>query len=235
MPTLTNWYINMMTDKEGNECCIAHGVVTGHKRLKDNNYSHTSKITEMKYDGDVELRFNTKSGSEYVVNLRDMNMRYLNDLDIVCDRFNMPSEVVDKCLCIMRNVDEEYRKLSDELLGLQELYINLHKEKVIYKDINGRLYNIDIKYHSGMFQDSILFVGGESCEVDFRYFPSSFCANYIQPYSWSKNIKSIFIDNKGSQDAVYIDLTEHQLKCEPDSSLKVVRPSYWEKTMSLYL
>lgn len=52
--------------------------------------------------------------------------------------------------------------------------------------------------HSGMFQDSILYMkygmGNDECALDFRYFPKGF-GNSIETYSWSDNIAQAVIKN----------------------------------------
>lgn len=53
--------------------------------------------------------------------------------------------------------------------------------------------------HSGMFQDSILYMKYENvddpCNLDFRYFPRGWCGT-IDTYSWSDNIKQVVIKNE---------------------------------------
>lgn len=54
-------------------------------------------------------------------------------------------------------------------------------------------------FHSGMFQDSVLYMkyGSEEdndCRLDFRYFPIGF-GSEIETYSWSDNIKLAVIKN----------------------------------------
>ena len=57
---------------------------------------------------------------------------------------------------------------------------------------------VDPSIHSGMFQDSILYMkyrqSEEDTALDFRYFPKGI-GNSIETYSWSDNIKQAVIKN----------------------------------------
>ncbi len=58
---------------------------------------------------------------------------------------------------------------------------------------------LEPKIHTGMFQDSVLYMkhGSEEendCSFDFRYFPKM-AGIIIETYSWSDNIKSVVIKN----------------------------------------
>lgn len=59
--------------------------------------------------------------------------------------------------------------------------------------------------HSGMFQDSILYMkyreAEEDCALDFRYFPRGF--GHMETYSWSDNIKQAVIKNVQDESIVF--------------------------------
>lgn len=62
---------------------------------------------------------------------------------------------------------------------------------------------IEPSLHSGMFQDSILYLKykteDDSCSLDFRYFPMGW-GDTMETYSWSDNIKQAVIKNETGYD-----------------------------------
>jgi len=60
---------------------------------------------------------------------------------------------------------------------------------------------VEPRLHSGMFQDSVLYMKWASeedpCSLDFRYFPKGCFGGIMETYSWSDNIKQAVIKNVG--------------------------------------
>lgn len=58
---------------------------------------------------------------------------------------------------------------------------------------------VEPRVHSGMFQDSVLYMKyateEDPCALDFRYFPKGF-GDVMETYSWSDNIKQAVIQNQ---------------------------------------
>ncbi|MDO5154379.1 MAG: hypothetical protein Q4D51_00295 [Eubacteriales bacterium] len=66
---------------------------------------------------------------------------------------------------------------------------------------------IEPRLHSGMFQDSVLYIKHRTSEtnedaLDFRYFPQGL-GNIIETYSWSDNIKQAVIKNRTGEKILF--------------------------------
>ena len=65
---------------------------------------------------------------------------------------------------------------------------------------------VDPYVHSGMFQDSVLYMKyamkDDPYSLDFRYFPRGF-GDVIETYSWSDNIKVVVIKNMLDRDLTF--------------------------------
>ena len=87
--------------------------------------------------------------------------------------------------------------------GQQEIAQMEEQEKQHLLEIAGKyedcVYIEVSSVHSGMFQDSVLYMKyateEDPCTLDFRYFPKEF-GDFIETYSWSDNIKRAVIQNQ---------------------------------------
>ena len=77
-------------------------------------------------------------------------------------------------------------------------------KEAYFKDSDGKITEITVTTHTGMFQDSYLVTDFDNGKVDFRYwdYPRG-----IKPYHWSDGLSAIRIENTGKYAVSYTHLT----------------------------
>lgn len=124
---------------------------------------------------------NENSLAKHIMKLQEMGVQELKQ----------QNEERNKCLIDIANKYEDciYIEVSNVGSGNKLAYHIGQESGVIDPDI-----------HSGMFQDSILYMQyatdeNNGCSLDFRYFPKGL-GDIMETYSWSDNIKQAVIKNE---------------------------------------
>lgn len=208
------WHVDKKTDDEtGKEYLQAHGIVTGHKRLQDSMYIHTSVIKEITINHDTkEAQIQTKNTLYYCP------LAY-------CDfekQEQWPEVIPD-----YENIKEKYKDT------IEEPTIESGKVLLVLSNFNNyyfhSLYYVPegetepIKYsaspHIGMFQDSFLINGEGWKKIDLRYFPHY---QNIEFYSQNSDGKPLFIENIGNI-TLYVKAFCGTIKLEPGDRKEVTK------------
>lgn len=99
---------------------------------------------------------------------------------------------------------------------------NIENGSLLAYHIGKKSGYIEPSVHSGMFQDSILYI--EPSVVDFRYFPK---LNEIETYSWSDNIEVAIFKNCMSYT---IRVNKHDI--EPNATISLTIDSHKQELIS---
>lgn len=142
----------------------------------------------------------------------------LREIDFTNDKFYEHIKILQKAgqQEIERDTAAANQKLMDIALQYEDsIYIemsNVGCGNTLAYHISDYAGVIEPMLHSGMWQDSVLYVGcvhaddsDGGCRVDFRYFPYGF-GNSIKVYSWSENIKQAVIKNDTNQLMLFNDI-----------------------------
>lgn len=127
---------------------------------------------------------------------------------------------------------EEDEELSELIAEYKSKLINIIKDanNTIYIDmdtiksslmaynINGKTGVVRPHLHSGMFQDSVLYM--EPGVIDFRYFPNG-SGETFETYSWSNNIEHALIKNSMDH-----DITFNKQLIKPDEIVELDRENH---------
>ena len=104
----------------------------------------------------------------------------------------------------MAQMEEQEKQRLIEIAGKYEdcIYIevsSIHSGSKLAYHLGDAVGIVEPIVHSGMFQDSVLYMKyateEDPCALDFRYFPKGF-GDVMETYSWSDNIKQAVIQNQ---------------------------------------
>ena len=104
----------------------------------------------------------------------------------------------------MAQMEEQEKQRLIEIAGKYEdcIYIevsSIHSGSKLAYHLGDAVGIVEPRVHSGMFQDSVLYMKyateEDPCALDFRYFPKGF-GDVMETYSWSDNIKQAVIQNQ---------------------------------------
>lgn len=180
------WYVNEISYK-GKVCRIAHGRVSGHERLEDATFVHTSIIRNIEIDKVASEAIIKTQNSEYHCPLeyckwseQDKTASCLPEYEWIKNNYkgknNDPSIDEGKVLLVLSNFDDYY---------FNSLY---------YKPIDATEKVAYCAYpHIGMFQDSFL-IFCDKATIDIRYFPYY---QSIEFYMLETKGTPVFIENIG--------------------------------------
>lgn len=217
---LHNWYIDENESEKHGKYAVAHGIVTGHRRLPDSEMCHTSRIRETYINGDelVVLTLNT----EYHCPLNFCKWRKQDQY---------PELVPD------------YKKIKETYMG-KEVSPTIEPGKVLLVLANYCEYYFHSLYfvpegknkpceycgsaHVGMFQDSFL-IEDEMHTIDLRYFPHW---QNIEFYMQDTNGMPLFIENIGDS-VLYAKTSVGTLKLEPGDRKEVTKENAESETPEL--
>ncbi|MBE5858514.1 MAG: hypothetical protein E7301_00085 [Butyrivibrio sp.] len=207
------WYIGEHKYEDGNEYRIAHGIVTGHKKLADAIDMHSSEVKAIHVDEDE---------GEMVVTTR--NSVYHCPLSYC--RFKKQDEYPD--------IIPDYEKLKEKYQGTIE-YPSIEPGKVLLVLANFSDYYFHSLFyvpkdsesgermeytgwpHVGTFQDSYL-ISTEDHSVDLRYFPHF---QNIEFYSEDTDGCPFFIENIGDT-VIYARTHAGNIRLAPGDRKEVI-------------
>ena len=208
------WYVEKVCDSTMPEGYLqAHGVVSGHDRLMDTTFIHTSMIKEIK--------INEETGE---AEIHTMNTVYYCPLSYCL--FNKQ----DKFPGLIPNYDEIKEKYKDSktepkmeegnvllvLSNFNEYYF--HSLYYLPRGESQRL-NCIAHPHIGTFQDSFLIEDEEwENRIDIRYFPHY---GNIEFYSQHTDGCPLFVENIGSI-TLFVKASCGTLKLEPGERKEVI-------------
>lgn len=196
---LHNWHISIDGDAK-----FLHGIVSGHRKIKDTVYIHTTPVQNVCYTDAEELLCHTQN-SIYHCPLNSCNFEEqdLYDIqDIIPDyeelkkKFNIPAKPPeinpDTVLVIFSNFCESF---------FQGFYC--------IKD--GKYLDYTAHMHIGTFQDSFLIMTNDD-SIDIRYFPHT---NNLEFYLTETDNMPFYIENNGDID-LYFSTSYGVIKLAPE-------------------
>lgn len=202
------WYIE--DESYDSNFIIAHGRVTGHKKLQDSIFINTSAVSEISLDKEnQEIIIKTKNSVYYCPfeycdwKNQEKNKKLVPEYEWIKkkykDRIECPIIEDDKILLVLSNFDEFY---------FNNLYFRPKGEKESIK------FYADP--HIGMFQDSFI-IEDINQLIDIRYFPHF---QNIEFYSETTNGMPLYVENIGDI-VLYVNSFEGLIKLEPGERKKI--------------
>ena len=224
MIKLTDWFLSRL-EYDGECFYIVHGNVSGHPKLQDGIFINTSKIEKVTEDLDNNrLIMLTHSNNTYELTLATINFNNIEYTKQFLEVFDISASVLEPCKRL--HDESEIKLLSevDSILENNELFLKtfgVYTQRAFYKDDTGKVREILVRPHIGMFQDSYLITDWEDGKVDFRYFDKP---NGIEPYHWSDGLKAVKIKNEGASDILF--LADTSIACLRDKITVIESTSY---------
>lgn len=218
---LHNWYIEDHMSQRNGRYALAHGIVTGHNRLPDSIFCHTSKIRETYVNGEGELVILTMN-TEYHCPLNSCDWERQDQyVDMILDYENIKEEYKDKAL----RPSIEPGKVLLVLSNFCHYYF--HSLYCIPEDGDQPCeYSGDA--HIGMFQDSYL-IEADNGQIDLRYFPHF---QNIEFYSEHTQGMPLFLENVGDV-TLYAKSSVGTIKLNPGERKEVTKENAESEIPSL--
>ena len=204
------WYINKHVC-DGQEYIFANGIVSGHTRLADSTFIHTSAVEDIIVDPTIEEEVLVKTkNSLYHCPLtyckweeQEKNKELIPDFEWLRGLFErkkkIPTIEEDKVLLVLSNYDEFY---------FNSLY---------YKP-SGAETNLEFfgSPHIGMFQDSFL-IRCHDAKIDLRYFPHY---QNIEFYMEQTEEHPLYVENIGDV-TLYVRSSKGVIRLDPGDRKEV--------------
>lgn len=182
---------------------IAHGIVTGHKKLPDSTKIHTSPVLSIEIDAEQEEAILTTKNTVYRCPLRycyfrnqDKCPEILPDYKVLKEQYQEKIELPEiepgKVLLVLSDFD------------------NYYFHSLCVKDEAGNLMEYFTYPHIGIFQDSFL-IYNDYENIDLRYFPHF---RNIEFYETETNGMPLYAENIG-MNTLYIRLGGMQFSLKP--------------------
>lgn len=218
------WYIGEHKYGDGNTYRIAHGIVTGHKKLPDSIYMHSSEVREIHIDeGEEELVVTTRNNVYYCplsycdYKKQDKFSNIIPEYERIKAKYqqgiDFPKIEPGKILLVLSNFSEYYFHSL--------YYVSKDSETGVPMEYYGHP-------HVGMFQDSFL-MGIKDAPIDLRYFPHF---QNVEFYSLRTNGCPLFIENIGDV-VLYAKTNVGTIRLEPGERKEVITENAERETPML--
>lgn len=200
------WYLNEIHNNKCNDSTIAYGIVTGHIKIQDAVFIHTSEVLDIAVDNNAcEVVLKTHN-TEYHCPFTYCNWDEQDKMPALIpnyecikekNRYGLDEQIIDdgKILLVISNFDEYY----------------FHS--IYYKDIDSdEKAEFTAMPHIGTFKDSFLIFGNG---FDIRYFPHEqnieFYIESVKNHPFFvKNIGDIIIYVKSSKGIIKLNTGEQK-------------------------
>ncbi len=214
------WYVGEH-EIDGKMCLIGHGIVTGHERLDDSTYIHSSAVEAVHIDEETGEVVLTTRNSVYHCplaycdfknqdNYPDILSNYEEIKEKYHDAIEYPSIESGKVLLVLANFCEYYFHSLYYVPGNSE---------------DGEKQEYLANPHVGSYQDSYL-IRTKDYKIDLRYFPHY---QNIEFYDEETNSCPLFIENIG--DAVlYARTSAGVIRLEPGDRKEVKKENAEKET-----
>jgi len=210
--------------QNGKEYVLAHGNVSGHKRLIDTMHIHTSEIQSITINKNTEELIIATRNTEYYCPLeyckweqQDENADLIPEYNWIKkhyrNKLDIPEIDEDKVLLTLSNFDKYY---------YHSAYCKLSSEQ---ESVSFRAYP-----HIGMLQDSFT-ISGDGSLIKLSYFPHP---KNIQFYCESTAEMPLFVENIGNE-VLYVDTHSGLIKLVPGERKEVKVENIEQEEQSLSL
>lgn len=187
MIMLHQWYLARHTSHDGRVYPMAWGVVTGHPRIDDTTFIHTSEVKDIRREGD-EIVLTTRN-NEYHCPLNSCSFTKMkNSSELLPDYEALRAEYEGK--------GQPKIEPGNVLLVIADfcLYYFHSLYYVPLDSADGKPVEVDAHEHVGMTQDSFL-IWADGYRIDLRYFPHW---GNIEFYTERTEGLPLWIENIGS-------------------------------------
>ena len=199
MTRLYQWYAEAIPGGR----IILHGVVTGHRKLPDGMFIHTSPIRQVSRDPEREDGYIFESkNTKFHVSMEDFDYGQC----VVSNNSAIPG--LDLWLSELETYSKRYAgketSCAAECGSILLRLGNNHEYYFDAMDVNpgpGEHLRGEMHPHVGMIQDSVLcWAGGEVwCSYyDLRYFP--YRGGNLEFYAWDAGGLPVYIENSGDSE-----------------------------------
>lgn len=191
MARLYDWYIEKKNKLNPDSELWAKGVVSGHVRMPDGLFIHTSAIESVTLENETAIIQTRNTRFECKMENADYDKFTESQMIAGFDDFKKKYDTSK-----VKYVPEAELKENEVLFVLgnnREYYFDSFHVK--YNGKKESFYTVHP--HVGMFQDSVLcqcFI--EKRCIDYRYFPYKGC--HVEFYSWENHLKT-YIENCGDE------------------------------------
>lgn len=202
-PYLYHWYIEKHTDPyTGEEFVLAFGIVTGHKRLRDTTFVHTSPVQHIDVDRENEQICIQTRNTEYHCRLSDCDFSKPDTYEFISGL----SEYAEKY-----EGEKDYAQDDNTILMILSNHERYYFKTALIKK-NEKIYKGEMFPHIGTFQDSCLI----SCKeyeqrIDIRYFPHY---QHLETYHWETDKLPVYLENEGDS-VIYYQTYEGLIELKP--------------------
>lgn len=196
MMKLEKWHL------ESETFTVAWGVVYGHDRIADGILIHTSPVVSIDLDAEnKKLEVKTESGNLYDLAFEDIEDEPISfeDTRDSLNRFDISTDFLTEAKILAGEKRHKELLLADSMMEDGDLLLEAAGTEVVraYFKKESKVHLLNISYHSGMFQDSVIIQ--KLGVADFRYFPQW---DSMETYHISDGIKRLVIKNIGDSNVV---------------------------------
>lgn len=202
MPALFQWDLVM---RQG--VPMALGIVSGHRKLMEGTYVHTSPIFQVERV-ENELQVETASGNRYHLPMKEWRPRIQEAGTLSPEQLGLPADFWTQCARAREEASRAEKADLQPLIKPGTLFMRIVGTSILsalWAGMDARIRDASVGGHLGMFQDSYLIRAAcgeaeEADNVDLRFFPME---NRLEPYCISEGIKSLQIRNEGCTDVAF--------------------------------
>lgn len=212
---LHHWYLYKIERDDDIELYIAFGNVTGHNKLPDTIFTHTSNIKTIHFDQEAEKVIIQTLNTEYHCLLSECNFSKKDTYELI------------PCLkeYSKKNLKNKYEQEDNSILIVLSDHETYYFETAIIKK-DGKDYLGMIDSNIGRYQDSCIIrfreytnVHGRNNDIDIRYFPHH---QHLETYSWCTQGLPVYLENAGD-DVIYYTTDVGVIELKPGDSKLVCK------------
>lgn len=202
MLTLFQWDLVM---RQG--ALMALGIVSGHRKLMEGTYVHTSPIFQVERV-ENELQMETASGNRYHLPMKEWRPRIQDAETLSPEQLELSADFWTQCARAREEASMAEKAALQPLIRPGTLFMRIVGTSILsalWAGMDARIHDASVGGHLGMFQDSYLIrvacgEAEEADKVDLRFFPMQSC---LEPYCISEGIKSLQVRNEGCTDIAF--------------------------------
>lgn len=217
MARLYNWYIEKIDKSDSDSRLWAKGIVTGHARISDATFIHTSPIVSVTMEGETVM-------------IQTLNTKFECEMENADYAKFTETNLMEGFLEFKEKYDVPEEKCEPDLQENEALFVLGNNREYYFESYNvsyqGKKESLyDAYVHVGTVQDSVLceLVINSHC-MDYRYFPYKGC--HVEFYAWEDSLKT-YIENCGD-DALYVTVGRN-VYIIPSKERKLITPQNAEK------
>lgn len=214
-PMLHNWFL----DERGG-AVIAHGVVTGHRKLQDAMFIHTSRVNSIEIDSEREEAVIITQNTTYRCRLCRLKFSKQDEHPELIPEYE---KLREKYFGKLEEPEIEPGKVLLVLSDFDEYYFH----SLCVKDKNGDKVPYSNGAHVGTFQDSYMIYTYDNL-VDLRYFPHFKNLEFYELYTEMP----VFVENIGGS-VLYIRNGGHTFRLDPGVRIELSEENATENVPDL--